>query len=44
LVYWRKVDLDLKKSNFKPLANLAADMGEEVELVVEKETGVVAEP
>lgn len=43
LAYWRKVDINLKKSIFKPLTNLATDTVEEVELVVENETGVVVE-
>ncbi len=34
------VDLDLKKSNLKPLTNSATNMVEEAESLVEKETDI----
>jgi hypothetical protein len=37
------VDLDLKKSNLKPLTNLATNMVEEAESLVEKETDIEVE-
>jgi hypothetical protein len=43
-IYWRRVDLDLKKSNLKTFTNPANDTEEKAESMVEKKTGADVEP